>query len=114
MSDKQSAGHKVEALKHHTFAGKDYEPGDTYTVKGDAHQTVDQYVDTLRGSGLARPVGEEGPNVVEEIGPSHQPASHPVEPLSTETIEAPPAPTRPAKAKAPRAAKAKGAKAGKK
>lgn len=106
---------KVEALRHHTFAGKDYAPGDTYTVKGDEHQTVDQYVDTLRGSGLARPVGEEGPNVVEEVGsePAPKAASHPVAPLSTENIAPESVP-----AKAPKAAKApkvaKGAKAGKK
>lgn len=108
---------KVEALKHHTFAGKDYAPGDTYTVKGDEHQSVDQYVDTLRGSGLARPVGEEGPNVVEEVG--SEPAanapkakSHPVAPLSTENVSSPAPAKAPKAAKAPRAAK--GAKAGKK
>lgn len=111
---------KVEALRHHTFAGKDYAPGDTYTVKGDEHQTVDQYVDTLRGSGLARPVGEEGPNVVQEVGSEPElkaaASSHPVAPLSTENISSA---AVPAKApKAPKAAKAsraaKGSKAAKK
>jgi hypothetical protein len=107
---------KVEALTHHTFSGKDYAPGDTYTVKGDAHQTEDQYVDTLRGSGLARPVGEGGPNVVQEVGsePAPKPAaSHPVAPLGTETVTPEPLPAKPAKAA--KAAKApKGATAAKK
>jgi hypothetical protein len=104
-------GIKVQAIRPHTFAGKDYEPGDTYTVSGDAHQTVDQYVDTLRGSGLAKAADDEGgPNIVEEIRTPDEAAaakaaarSTAVEPLSTENIEG--APVAQPKVKGARAAK---------
>lgn len=93
----------VTVLKHHTWRGTQYEPGQTYHVEGDASQTAEQYLDTLRATGFARPVGEEGgPNYVEEIGEPGQP----VAPLTTENVvqEAPadakPVETKPAAAKA--------------
>lgn len=106
-------GTKVEAIRHHTFAGKDYAPGETYTVNGDEFQTVDQYVDTLRGSGLAKVAGEDGPNIVEEIGeqstePSPAPTragSTEVAPRSTEDV-----PVKPAKAARTKSTSAKARK----
>lgn len=77
----------VEALKTHTFRGKEYNQGDTYKVDGDEAQTSHQYVDTLRATGLARPVDEkgQGPNIVDEIGEPPAAAASPtaVEPLKT-------------------------------
>lgn len=38
---------RVKALTFHTFAGKEYKPGDTYEVEGDSTQSADQYAATL-------------------------------------------------------------------
>lgn len=118
-----SKGIKVQALRHHTFAGKDYEPGDSYVVNGDAHQTEDQYLDTLRAVGFVRTAADEGtgPNIVDEVGdPNQAPAkaSTAVKPMSTEDLAPKPeqAPAEPKKAAAKSAAKprARAAKAAKK
>lgn len=106
-------GTKVRADRHHTFAGKDYAPGDTYIVRGDEFQTEEQYVDTLRGSGLARPSDEDGPNIVEEVG-APEPAAAPapasrtaVQPLTTDEAPARPATRAARTAKPARATSAK-------
>lgn len=105
-----SQGTKVQTLKFHTFAGKDYNEGDTYVVKGDGHQTTEQYLDTLQAVGFVKVAGEEGigPNIIQEVGDqveapkAPEPESKPVAPLSTEDV--------PAKPKAAKAARSKPAK----
>lgn len=106
-----SKGTKVEAIRFHSFAGKEYNPGDTYVVHGDAHQTEDQYLDSLKGAGLAKVHGDEsGPNIVNEIGSPEQAASSTeVKPLTTEDLAPAPKaeaePAKPAKAKKSAASK---------
>lgn len=121
MSKAKAEGVKVSVLRHHTFRGKDYEPGDSYVVDGDQGQTAEQYVDTLRGSGLARRADEagQGPNVVQEVSgvdENDAKAKSAVAPLSTENFQQPAdeAPAPAAKpAKAAKAAKAGGKRAAK-
>lgn len=67
MSD-QSKGVNVETLKFHTFAGKEYHEGDQYVVHGDAVRSTEEYIETLRAIGFAKPVGEESAHVVNEVG----------------------------------------------
>jgi hypothetical protein len=110
-----SKGTKVQALRPHSFAGVEYQVGDTYTVHGDAHQTVEQYLDSLHGAGLAKVHGDEsGPNIVDEIGSPEATAPHKstaVEPLSTENIQQPEPAAQPAKGKKAKAAKSAAKKA---
>lgn len=112
----------VTVLKHHTWRGTDYEPGQTYEVEGDASQSTDQYLETLKATGFAVREEDKGtmPNIVNEVGDP----STAVQPLTTENFaqEAKPAEApaakpakpaaKPAAAKVAKAAKAKPAKAG--
>lgn len=112
MSTKDK-GVKVRALRPHTWRGEEKAEGDTYVVLGDESQTTEQYVDTLRGSRLALPADEEGPNVVQEVsGVDENPnATHPagtnVAPLTTESFQQPAdaEPAKPAAGKRSRAGK---------
>lgn len=87
-------GVKVETMKYHTFAGKEYHEGDQYLVNGDAVRSTEEYIETLRAIGFAKPVGEESAKVVNEVGSeaSHRadaekarvkPKDTRVEPMST-------------------------------
>lgn len=88
----QNKGVKVRALRPHTWRGEEKAEGDTYVVLGDAHQTTEQYVDTLRGSRLALPHDEDGPNVVSEVSgvdENDANAKSAVAPLTTENFQKP-------------------------
>lgn len=108
MANQTQKGVQVTVLRHHTWRGTEYNPGDTYTVDGDASQTVDQYLDTLKGTGLAARAEDAGtgPNIVSEIG---EPGSTAVAPMTTESVNQPEH-AEPAKASAKPATKPVAAK----
>lgn len=84
MAEQKPQPVQVTVLKHHTWRGTAYEPGQTYEVDGDASQTTDQYLETLKATGFAVREEEKAtmPNVVDEIGDP----STAVAPLTTETF----------------------------
>lgn len=64
----EGKGVKVKVENYHTFNGKEYQKGDTYTVHGDGSTTLEQYLDSLRVRQFAFPVGEEHQRVIDEVG----------------------------------------------
>lgn len=83
MADHKSV--RVEALKTHTFAGKEYQPGESYAVKGDEMQSTEQYLETLRATGLAVPAGEVAkPTADDAAQPATAPSTTAVKPMALE------------------------------
>lgn len=56
----------VEALRDHTFAGKEYTTGQKYSLDGDSFQSAEQYLETLRATGLAKHADDVLPATIEE------------------------------------------------